>query len=155
MNYTFKKISIFIDPIGNLIILPTTVAEMRGVTGGAIVDIDVPHQINVPYSDEELEDELMKAMEECYSKEADVKSNTTAIEKVLNIKGWEKAVKDKKLVDFSWTEDGGYKVTPTRKEHKPKRGYTYLSAQSIMLGKQFAPGELAKSVRKAIEISTN
>jgi hypothetical protein len=155
LNHTFKMVSIYIDYTGNIILIPTTRAEKKGVIGGAIADIDIAHQLNTPYTNEELETELMKALAECYSKEADMQSKTTVIEKLLNIKGWEKAVNDKKLVDLTWTEEGGYEVTPTRKEHKPKRGYTYLSTQAIKLGKQVAPGGLAKAVATAIEISTN
>jgi hypothetical protein len=154
MNYTYKMISIYVDHSGNLIIIPTTRTEKQGVTGGAIVDINVPHRLNATYNDKELEDELMKAMEDCYTKDADSTSKVTPIEKILNIKSWGKAVKDKKLVDVSWTEEEGYQVTPTQKEQLPKRGYIYLEDQSIKLGKQLVPGKLAKAIKEAIKIST-
>lgn len=128
--------------------------EKRGVTGGAIIDIDIPHKLNVPYNDNKLEDEIDNALKDCYSKEADGISKYTAIEKVLNIKGWEKAVADKKLVILLWNENEGYQIMPMKKEPKPKRGYTAIEEQIIKLEKHFVPGELAKAVRVAIKIST-
>jgi hypothetical protein len=153
MEYTYKSLTVYADSTGNLIIFPTTVAEMRGVTGGAIVGIDLPHQLKPPFDNSVMENEIQKAFDECYSKEADLSS--TPIERFLKIKGYGKAVEGKKLVSVRWTEDTGYVVIPTRKEHKPKRGYIHLNEQSINLGKQFAPGEMAKAVRTAIEISTS
>lgn len=149
MQYQYRTVHIYADIKDNLIIVPTARSEKWG---GATMEIDLITQLNLPYSDEELEEALKKALEQCHSKAPNDDLKITVMETFLNVKGYSKAVKDKKLINFNWRIDEGYKITPTQKI--PKKGYVHLKDKEIMLGQDLKTGELARAVKEAISIST-
>ena len=75
----------------------------------------------------------------------------TAIEKILGIKGYSKAVKNKKLVLVDWDIDEGYTVTPTEKI--PRRGYVHLIELAKKLPLDCSKNRLAEAVIEAFHLS--
>lgn len=149
MEYLYKCVQIYVDVMNNLYVVPTSRSEKWG---GAIMDIDLITQLNSPYTDYELEETLLKALQLCYTKEPSDNLKSTAIEKFLNIKGYGKAVKDKKLITFEWSKETGFTVTPTCKLQK--KGYINLDDNKIfVLGHDFEKDALAKAVRESITLS--
>lgn len=73
------------------------------------------------------------------------------MEKYLGVKGYAKAVRGKKLVEFSWSNNEGYVVTPTNRE---KLEFVSQDTKKILLGNQIKAGELYCTLVRAIEVST-
>jgi hypothetical protein len=150
MEYTYKSASVYADIKENVWIIPSGANERWGGTS----DIDIVHYLGSPYSNYELGTTLMTALAECYSKKPDLDSKSTVIERFLHIKGYAKAVIDKKFFSVEWKAKEGYKVIPTRQEHKPKKGFLYMNDRIIRIKQEPSPEELAEAVREAIRIST-
>jgi len=149
MKYRYRYVSIYADSSDNLIIIPTGVQEKWG---GA-VDIDLAVQLNSPYSDEELEKVVFTAFDKCFSITPDEQIKETAIEKFLNVKGYSKAVKDRRFISFFWNDDEGYIITPTQKV--PRQGYCHLNDKAFRLGMTPKSNEIAKAIREAVLISSS
>jgi len=95
---------------------------------------------------------LEKGFNLCYSKKTDSDfPKVTALEKYLNIKGYAKAVVDKKVVSLHWNNDEGYMVTPTTKI--PKKGYVKQKENAINLGRKLKSYELAEALQTAMNLS--
>lgn len=148
MEYPYKCVQIYVDVKNNLYIAPTSRSEKWG---GAIMEIDLISQLNSPYSDYELEEVILKAMEFCYTKDPDDNLKSTAIEKFFNIKGYSRAVKDKRLITFEWSNNIGFTVTPTCKIQK--KGYVNIEDKIFLLGHNLERDALANAVRESITLS--
>lgn len=150
MGYDYRTVIIYVDVKDNLFIVPT--GESKRLCG-ATMELDLLKHLAFPYSDVEVEETLLKAMELCFSMEPDdAPGYRTVMEKYLNVKGYAKAVKDKKCIIFHWDVDDGYSVTATQKV--PKEGYVHLKDKAIQLGKDIKKGELVKVLKEAIQLST-
>src|SRR5690606_26594032 len=129
---TYKIVTVYVDKNDNLIAIPSGESEKYGIK-----ELDITFQLTSPYSDEELEICLMSALNKSYSQKAD-DSSISSIEKTLNVKGFEKAVRNRKVVLFEWLEDEGYFVTPTNK--LPRRGFVHVEDKKAGLGKVILEG---------------
>jgi len=90
-------------------------------------------------------------MDKCYSKESDDSSEISPLEKHLKIKGYSKAVKNRRLIGFDWHHDTGYELIPTHK--KPRQGFVYIEDKTIKIGKELKEGELSKAFWEVARIS--
>jgi hypothetical protein len=132
----------------NLIIIPTGRSEKWG---GAL-DLDLPIRLDFPYNDDDLENEIYYAFEQCFSLIPDENAKETVLEKALNIKGYSKAARDRRFISAFWNVDEGYIVTPTQKV--PRQGYCHLTEKAFELGSNPKKREIATAIRAAISIST-
>ena len=146
MSITYKTVSVYIDENDNIIAIPVGESEKYGLMG-----IDIVFSLSSPYSDEQLEQLLLEAMKKCYFQKADDSSGVSPLEKFLKVKGYAKAVKNKRLISFDWFKDEGYIVIPTEK--KPRYGFVNIDDKSIRLGTEFKSGMLANAFREAMKIS--
>ncbi|WP_033166103.1 hypothetical protein [Clostridium sp. KNHs205] len=149
MEYLYRNLSIYADPNDNLIIFPTGESPKRE---GATVILNLPIQLLYPYTDEELEKSIYKAMDLCFSIIPDDEDKTTPIEKFLNIKGYSRAVKERRLIFFFWNVDEGYIITPSQKI--PRQGYSSIDEKEFRLGMNPKEEEIAKAIREAMKLST-
>ncbi|WP_033166102.1 hypothetical protein [Clostridium sp. KNHs205] len=148
MEYLYRYVSIYADPQNNLIIIPTGCSPTRGTT----VDLDLAVQLLQPYTDQELERMIYQIMDECFSVIPDDEDKVTPIEKLLKIKGYSRAVKERRFISFLWDIDEGYIITPTKKV--PRQGYCHMVDKSFRLGMNPKEGEIAKAIREAMKLST-
>ncbi len=148
MKDEYKSVHIYVDTENNILLFPIGICKERGTTK----EIDLAIEIKYPYTDEQLEKTLIEAMEKCYSLEADSNTQISPIEKYLKIKGYTKAIKDKKMIHFLWDKKEGYYLLPTANQQK--KGFKHLANDMIYLGNELKIGELAKSVREAMKLST-
>jgi hypothetical protein len=148
MLHEYKIISVYADSNGDILILSCGESKKWGGT----IEIDVEQRLNAPFTLEELESKLMLSFTNCFSKELDENSKVTAIEKILKIKGYSKAVKNKKLVHVDWDVNEGYSVIPTDKI--PKRGYVHQTSNVILIPLEYKKNTLADAVIKAISLSS-
>lgn len=139
----YKIVSIYADFKNNLILIPNGEAE------DLQMELDLVSEIKIPYSEDQLEELLLKVMDQCFLIKPDIESKMSPIEKHLGIKGYSKATKGLKYVSFNWNSSDGFFFTPSIK----RKGYDYLPDETVYLGKSFQKGELAKAVKKALEIS--
>jgi hypothetical protein len=147
MKYNYKSVHIYADSSQNLILIPTGESKKWGGT----LEIEAVTELKAPYSDEQLEQELINSMDRCYSLKPDESLKESVLEKFLGIKGFSKACKGLKIILFEWLAKDGFFFTPTNKVKG--EGYLHLSEQKISLGKSFNKGDLANTVKKAIELS--
>ena len=148
MEFLYKNVSIYADTSDNLIIIPTGNSEKWG---GA-VDIDLAFQLNSPYTDEELEESINKALVQCFSLKPNEDIKETVIERFLKIKGYSKAVKERRFVSLFWNVNEGYIITPTKKV--PRQGYVHINDKSFRLGLKPQMGEIGLAIREAMKLST-
>jgi hypothetical protein len=132
-----------------LIIFPT---GRSGRWNGATVTLDLPSALNYPYTNEELEEKIIYALDQCFSVEPDDNIKVSSLERYLNVKGYNKATKTRKLILIRWTQKDGYKVIPTIRT--PKRGYDFNATDTIILGHEINKGALAQAVQDAFNKST-
>ena len=146
MKITNRTVHIYADQ-DTLIAIPTRKSKKYGLK-----ELSFVNEIGSISPDIELERILYLSLSQCFSEEANDSSEIGALEVHLNIKGYVKAVKNKKLIALEWDCDDGYYVVPTRKI--PKQGFVDIEDKIIRLGKKIVEGELAKAVRQAIELSS-
>jgi hypothetical protein len=146
MEIDYRSVSIYVDSTNNFLIVPTGSSLKWG-----IIEIGIINELKQPYSDQEMEEELVESMKQCHSKPPEELSSISMIEQYLGIKGYERATKGRKLIIFSWNVDDGYYVTPTEKATK---GYTILNEKSIYLGHSFEKLILANAIKQALELSS-
>ncbi|MCR2803640.1 hypothetical protein [Paenibacillus soyae] len=115
------------------------------------VDINIVNELESPFSDENVEEKLLLTLDQCFTKNPDELINTTPIELYFNIKGWSNAIRG--LIYFScfWNDEIGYVIKPARKV--PNKGFHFQKEEEIVLGKSVKPGDLANSMKIAIEKS--
>lgn len=147
MKVTYKTVLVYVDEKDNIIAIPTGESDKYGLMG-----LDIVFELNLPYSDEQLEVFLKGVMDKCYSKKADDSAELSTLEKFLKIKGFAKAVKCRRLINFDWFKESGYAIVPTNK--KPKQGYVHMEDKIIKLGKEPNEGELSKAFKEAMKLST-
>ncbi|WP_223596167.1 hypothetical protein [Neobacillus bataviensis] len=143
-----KFVHIYCNTLNNLIIIPcgeSSKSKLKRVH----IEIDAVSKVNYPYDENELEETLFRSMELCHSKEPDVESKQSIIERELGISGYNKATKKlvrKKLkrILFQWNNIEGYSIRPLC------RGY--LEKHIILLGKNIEQGQLAEAVKKTINL---
>ena len=148
MDISFRIVNIYVDKNNNLLIIPT--GESKKLCG-ALIDLDIVNKLQFPYSDEDLEEILKKSLNECFSKKPNDLTSESSLERYLNVKGFSKAVKDRKLVVFGWNCDEGYYVIPTNKI--PKRGFVDIEDKKFDIGKELRDGILAKAIKASIQIA--
>jgi len=148
MEIIYKFVNVYVDESDNLIAFPTGESEIFGTK-----DLDIANVLNTPYSDNELENLLIETLNQCYSQKPNDTENSSFVERLLKVKGYEKAVKNRKLIGVNWNSDKGYSVIPTRKV--PKQGYIDMENAEIFVGKNFKSGELAKAFKEAILMSNS
>lgn len=148
MNFDFKSVNIYVDKMNNIFAVPTGISNKHG---GAIMEINKVQVINSPYTDNQIEELLISALDQCFTLIPDENSSQTPLEKYLSIKGYSKAVKDKKLIKLSWNDEDGYFITPTEKI--PRRGYVHLKKERIDLGNNIIDCNLANAVKEGIKKS--
>ncbi|MEH7308655.1 hypothetical protein [Neobacillus drentensis] len=139
-------VSIYADRLNNLIIFPNGESKE-----GDTREIDVDFKVNDPFTEMELEDTLIKALELCHSKIPPDINELSAIESAIGKKGWWKVTKDLKYLSLYWNKSDGFLVKPYKRI--PRKGYILLVENGISLGKKPEPGQLAAAVKKAIEFS--
>ena len=149
MKITYRVVQAYVDEKDNLIVIPTGESKKFG---RAIMGLDIINQLNMPYSDEELENTLKSAFSQCFTNEPDDTTNISSLEKFLKIKGYAKAVKNRRLVVCKWDCDDGYIITPTKKV--PKEGFVHMKDNKIVLGKELKDGELSKAFKEAMKLSS-
>lgn len=148
MDIDFRIVNIYVDKYNNMLAIP--IGQSKKLNG-AIVDLDIVNELQFPYSDEYLEDVLKKTLNQCFSQVPNDTTNVSSLERYLNVKGFSKAVKDKKLVVFGWNCDEGYYVIPTNKV--PKRGFVDIEDRKLYLGDELKVGVLAKAIKESILIA--
>jgi hypothetical protein len=146
-------VTVYADPSGNLYIIANSLKEMRGVIGGAIAEMDDVIYLPFPYQDEKLENALYDAFERCHTREPKWVDGLTPMEQYLNVKGYAKAVKNKRCILINWSVDRGYSVIPTKKI--PKQGYIHQNEIELHLGRTVSKGDFAIAVNKALTLSTD
>lgn len=147
MKATYKTLMVYIDENENILAIPTGESVKYGIMG-----LDMVFEINVPYSDQQLEIFLKGAIDKCYSQKADDSTEFSSLEKHLNVKGFAKVVKNRRLVNFDWYKDSGYEIVPTIK--KTRQGFVHIEEKIIKLGKELKDGELPNAFRQAMKLST-
>ena len=125
MNYSYKIVSIFCDPKGNLIVIPLGDAPI------GLGEIEPFREIGAPYDNVVLLSVLNDALEDCWSKDANVRG-LSVIEKATGKKGYARAVANLMLVDLKWDEAEGYSFMPTGKYSG--KGFDPITAHRILLG---------------------
>lgn len=148
MDIDLRIVNIYVDKDNNLLIIPT--GESKKLCG-ALIDLDIVNELQFPYSDEDLEEILIKSLNECFSKKPYDLTSESSLERYLNVKGFSKAVKDRKLIVFGWNCDEGYYVIPTNKI--PKRGFVDIEERKFYIGMELREGILAKAIRESIKVA--
>ena len=122
MGYDYRSVIVYADAKDNLFILPT--GESKRLCG-ATMELDILKHLAFPFSDEEVEEALLESMDLCFSEDPDdAPGYRTVMEKYLNVKGYAKAVKDKKCIIFHWDSS----FSPYRQAHlfyKRKPAFVY------------------------------
>jgi hypothetical protein len=148
MLKNYGVVLIYCNPHNHLIII--SCGESKKLDG-LNRTIDVVAKVNYPYNELELEETLLRSMELCHSKEPDVESKQSFIERVQGINGYGKETKNLKLIQFEWNKEDGYDVRPYQRI--PRRGYVIIEEQIIQLGKNIVQCQLAQAVKRAINIA--
>ena len=117
------------------------------------IDINLAFQLKSPYTDEELEKSISKALVQCFRLKPNEDIKETVIERFLKIKGYSKAVNERRFVSLFWNVDEGYIVTPTKKV--PRQGYVHINDKALKLGLKPRMGEISLAIRQAIKLSTS
>ena len=144
----YKRVGLYEDEQSTIYLVPL------GETAKNKYDkeIDAVLVISSPYTDEELYQKVMEAFELCYSLVPEEGNVATPLEKLLKIKGYKKATRNKKYVSLYWNNQDGYSVTPTKKDSYG--AYDDLLDHSFSLGKKPAYGDFARAIREALGLST-
>ncbi|MDF9845556.1 MULTISPECIES: hypothetical protein [unclassified Paenibacillus] len=149
MNFDFKDVTVYVDKSNDLFFVPHGIWTVHKVTAEVNNIVELRH----PYNTEELQSVIEESFKRCYSQEVDNDfPKVTAIEKHLKIKGYKKAIKNKKVVNLHWDEEG-YQVTPTT--YSDKKGYVHQEGNTFFLGKELNESSLAEALLKAIRLSEN
>ena len=119
MNINYRYVQVYVDKNDNLLVIPTGKSKK---IKNAIICIDIVNQLLIPYTDEELENILRLAFSQCYSKEPDDTTNVSSLERYLKIRGYSKAVKNRKLILCEWDSDDEYYIITTK---KPQKGFVH------------------------------
>lgn len=146
MKVTYKSVIVYIDKDDTIIAIPMGKSKKYCIAG-----IDLVLEIKKPYSDMELELFLKEAIDKCYSMKSDDSSEVSSLEKYLDIKGFAKAVKNRRVISFGWYYDIGYVLVPTHK--KPRQGFVHMEDKTIKLGQELKEGELSKAFKEVAELS--
>jgi len=144
MEHAFKNVDVYVDNSENLIAIPHGHSKKYSMAG-----LDIILTLSSPYDDEQLAIFLEDAMSKCFCQEADDNSGLSSLEKHLQIKGYSKATKSRRLVGFEWFADQGYVLMPTQK----KRGFVHMEDKKINLGHEVSKETLAAAFREAMAIS--
>lgn len=146
VKFNHRTVMVYIDEKNNLIANPTGESERYGLTG-----LDIVHELNAPYSDDQLGCFLRKAMSKCYSQKADDMAGLGPLEKHLEVTSFAKAVKRRRLVNFCWHTGSGYTLIPTEK--RPRQGFVHLDGKAISVEAGAGNGELGLAFREAMKLS--
>ena len=145
----FKSVSIYVTSEENLFILSRGISKKLG---GVILDIERYRFLEKGFTDDMLETCVLAAFEDWNSIEPAGELKPTAIEKILKIKGYLKAVKPMRYINVEWDSDEGYKVIPTK--NNGRKGFVHLEEAAIRIGGTVRDGNLAHAIRTAIIKST-
>ncbi|KEO83318.1 hypothetical protein [Tumebacillus flagellatus] len=142
----YKSVSVYLLSGGKLIIIPKGKSEKWGGT----LEIEIYHVLEEDCPDNVLEENLLEALEECLNKPNEDLSKSP-IEKLLN-KRYLQIIKGAKYVALDWSIRKGYSVLPT--SNQGKNGFILKKDETLLLGESLQGGDLAKAVRKALELSS-
>ncbi|MCM3666263.1 hypothetical protein M3204_17745 [Mesobacillus subterraneus] len=144
LRANYGIVSIFIDSLGNLYIIPNSPSKKYE---GSLSQVEKVFKLAAPYTYEELEQKVNVALDLFGVIKPDDESKESVIEKVMGLKGYSKATKTLKYISIYWDFEKGYSVEPFQKE---KRGYTILEDKIIDVVRDYKPGQLAESILQAV-----
>lgn len=143
----FKNVRIYYDVKGTIYLIPTGISRKFNVP----MDIHIVNTLVQPITEDELDALLYKTLDQCYSLYPE-EDSISPIERFLKVRGYSKAVKDKKYVSLGWNTFEGYSVTPTQRS-KGKKGYVHLESLTKTFTLEPGKGQLARAVLQAIDES--
>jgi|GEM_PF-1973018 hypothetical protein len=141
----FKSVSIYVTADGDLFILSRGISKKWG---GTIIDIERYRFLEKGFTNDMLESCVLEAFEDWNSIEPAEELKPSAIEKILKIKGYLKAVKHMSYISVEWDSDEGYKMIPTK--NNGRKGFVHLEEEAISIGGTVRDGNLAHAIRTAI-----
>lgn len=148
MKFDFKNVTVYIDKSEDILIVPCGIWPAHNITAEISNIVELKH----PYTLEQLQFALEEGLQLCYSQNVDSDfPKVTSLEKYLNVKGYKKAIKNKKVVSLFWNKEDGYQVTPTT--YADKKGFVHQEENTIILGAKPASLGIAEAVVKAITLS--
>lgn len=134
----YKTVEIYADFKDNLIVIPS------GAT------IDSVRELRYPYNDVQLAAALTTALSESRYHEGWEPRFENILEQYLGIAEPAEAIRGRRLVFFSWSRRGGYRVTPT----KALGGLNVYELPGIALGKRISRHTLVHAVKQALKTAT-
>ena len=146
--YDYKSISLYSDKKGTLYAIPTGLNHKFNIT----VAIDILNILEPPYSDDDVQEFILKTFNQCYTKEREDLNSIGSLEKHFGVKKYSTAVRSLKCIPVDWRKDEGYSITPTKKV--PREGFIHLEDKIIILGHNPEEGAIAAAIRQAIDEST-
>lgn len=106
--------------------------------------------IEPPYSDNEIEQKLLEAMNLCFSYKPENISDS--LDKKTSRKSKIQDKNENRMVIVFWDKQNGYIVKPTRRQ-KHDRGFATIKGKFIKLGKKPNQGELANAIKMSMNES--
>ena len=150
MKEAYADVGLYIDKANTIYAIPCgwdRITQKVVNTAG----VDLLFILKQPYSDDDIENFLLNALENCYKKERE--PGLGPLEKHFGTDSWVKAVKGLKYISFTWVREEGYRIIPSIKT--PRKGYNLPQEDKwIHIGTNPQKGELATAFYKALEEST-
>lgn len=147
MKKTYKTVSVYVDKQNDLIAIPHGESDKY-----SLAELDIVLALSAPYTDEDLEAFLLEAYGKCYSQKSNDTTNVSPLEKYLNVKGYSKAIKNRRVVLLHWFKENGYEIVPTNKI--PRRGYDHIEEKTFKIGKEIKDKNLSNAFKEAMQLST-
>ncbi|GGI11508.1 hypothetical protein [Gottfriedia solisilvae] len=144
MKYEYKIVDIFNDTLNN-----TCYFVPYSDTDYGIVQMDVILELKSPYSEQELEEYAIKALNLCHTAEPSQDSKTP-LQKLLKIKSYKKSTENMKCISFIWRKKSGYFIGVMERE----KGGGYSLLEEIPLGKKLTTEVLSKGIETGFEKAT-
>jgi hypothetical protein len=141
----FKSVSIYVTANEDLLVLSRGISKKWG---GFIMDLERHRFLERGFTDDMLETCVLEAFDDWNTIEPAEELKPTAIEKILHIKGYVKAVKHMSYICVEWDSDEGYKIIPTK--NNGKKGFVHLENEAVNIGDTVRDGNLAHAIRTAI-----
>lgn len=151
-KYDYKKACIYVDKGDNLIGVPFGESKFNYLKA-----LNLAFPLEFPYDDNTLEQFLIMVLNKSHSIHVDEESKSCGLAQYLGVKSYDKAEKNRKVIQFFYTDKDGYSIIPTQKglgKSRNEKGYRYNEEDIINLGLDPQVGELAKAFYKAVTLST-
>lgn len=146
---TYAEVFLYVDKENTIYAIPCgwdRITQKTMNTAG----VDLLFILKEPYSEDAVEEFIIKAFQNCYKKETE--PGLGPLEKYFGVKTWLGAVRGLKFIAACWTKAEGYYFASSIKT--PRRGYNISQEEKwIRIGHVPQKGELAKSFYKALEES--